>query len=109
MDNNNQLDNFENQGMTLTLTFEDDLVVECEIVAVFPVNGKEYMALLPVEEVEGIDPEELFIYRYIPTDDDSEDVQLESIEDDDEYEAVADAFDQLLAEEDFNELIDDEE
>lgn len=82
---------------TITLTFDNDLVVNCEVIAIFPVKDKEYMALRPVEEVEGIDSEELFIYRYTPSDD-SEEVNLETIEDDDEYEDVVDALEQLLEE-----------
>ena len=32
---------------TITLTMEDDTEVECAILTVFPVDAKEYIALLP--------------------------------------------------------------
>ena len=35
---------------TITLTMEDDTEVECAILTVFPVDAKEYIALLPLDE-----------------------------------------------------------
>jgi len=86
---------------TVTLTLDDDTEVECEIVSIFPVGEKEYIALLPLEGSEAEDGE-VFIYRYTETVDGEPD--LENIEDDDEYEAVADAFDELLDSEEFDEV-----
>ena len=34
----------------ITLTMEDDTEVECAILTVFPVDAKEYIALLPLDE-----------------------------------------------------------
>ena len=52
---------------------------------------------------EGDDEEgEVFIYRYVETEDGEP--TLENIEDDDEYEAAADAFDEWLDEQEFEEL-----
>ena len=86
---------------TVTLTLDDDTEVECEIVSIFPVGEKEYIALLPIEENETED-DEVFIYRYTESADGEPDLQ--NIEDDDEYEAVADAFDELLDSEEFDEI-----
>lgn len=98
-------DDFEE---TVTLTLDDDTEVECAIIATFPVADKEYIALLPLggeEEENG----EVFIYRYIaPKDDDSE-PGLENIEDDDEYEAAADAFDELLDNSEYDEIVSEDE
>lgn len=99
-DNNKEMEAFSDQ--TITLTLEDDTEVECAVIAIFPVDDNQYMALLPVEEVGDISTDEVFIYRYTPSDDDSDDVNLETIESDEEYDKVADAFDELLAEEDFD-------
>ena len=35
---------------TITLTMEDDTEVECAVLTVFPVDAKEYIALLPLDE-----------------------------------------------------------
>ena len=86
---------------TVTLTLDDDTEVECEIVSIFPVGEKEYIALLPMNGEEAEDGE-VFIYRYTESADGEPD--LENIEDDDEYEAVADAFDELLDSEEFDEV-----
>lgn len=95
----------------ITLTLDDGKDLECVILSIFPAGEKEYIALLPTqndEENEG----EVFLYRY----EESEDGQpkLTNIEDDDEYEVVADAFDELLDEMEYDEIVteddvDDEE
>ena len=45
---------------------------------------------------------DVYLYRYIENDPD--DPELENIEDDDEYEAVADAFDEWMDTQDFEDL-----
>lgn len=50
---------------------------------------------------------EVFLYRYSETEDGTP--NLENIEDDDEYEVVADAFDELLDEEEYDEIVGEDE
>ncbi len=86
---------------TVTLTLEDDTELECMILAIYPVGDKDYIALVPMTESGEIDEDaEVLIYRYIFHGEDEE-PELENIEDDDEYEAAVDAFDELLDEEEF--------
>ena len=99
-------DNIIPEKDTVTLTLDDDTEVECEIVSIFPVGEKEYIALLPLEGDEAEDGE-VFIYRYTESSDGEP--NLENIEEDDEYEAVADAFDELLDSEEFDEIDDEED
>ena len=99
-------ENIKPEKDTVTLTLDDDTEVECEIISIFPVGEKEYIALLPIEGNEAEDGE-VFIYRYTESADGEPD--LENIEDDDEYEAVADAFDELLDSEEFDEIDDEED
>ncbi len=85
---------------SVTLTLEDDSEVECLILAIYQAGGKDYIALLPVgEDGEPDDNSDVLIYRYI--DNGEEEPEIENIEDDEEYEAAADAFDELLDEQDF--------
>ena len=49
---------------------------------------------------------EVFLYRYK---EENGNPSLENIEDDDEYEAAADAFDEMLDEQEFDELLEDDE
>ena len=61
---------------------------------------------LPFED-QGVDEDEVYIYRFIAAEN-AEDVQLEDIETDEEWEMVSDAFDELLDSEEFDELFDGE-
>lgn len=83
---------------TIILSLEDG-DVECGIVASFPLNGKDYVALLPLSPLEGLEEDEILLYAYTREDDD---FQLIEIENDDEFDAVADFFDELLDEAAFN-------
>ena len=65
----------------------------------YPVGDKEYIALLPMND----DSDEVLIYRFIDNGED-QDPELENIEDDDEYDAAVDAFDEILDEDEFDEF-----
>ena len=67
---------------------------------------REYIALLPMEGEEA-EEGEVYFYRY-PEDADGQ-PNLENIEDDDEYEIVADAFDELLDEQEYDEIVGEDE
>lgn len=93
----------DESDMRVTLTLDDDTTVECEILTIFDVNDTDYIALLPLDENEEPNEDgEVFIYRY--SEDEEGNPNLENIEDDEEYEAVADRFDELLDELDFEEM-----
>lgn len=96
--------NEELEEGTVTLTLEDDTEVECAIVAIYPAGDKEYIALLPLDDEES---GEVFLYRY--TEDENGEPSLENIEDDEEYEIAADAFDEMLDSEEYDELADTDE
>ena len=68
---------------TLTLTLDDDTELECGILGVFSVDGiegKEYIALLPLED------ETVLLYEYK---EDEEGIELLNIESDEEYEIAS--------------------
>lgn len=95
----------EFEGGTVTLSLDDGTEVECEILAVFPVDDKDYIALLP--EVNDNEDPEVYLYGY--KEDENGEPSLINIVDDDEYEAVADAFDELMDDEEFEALLNDED
>lgn len=98
------MENNHNEEMdTVTLTLDDGVELECAIVAIFPANNQNYIALLPMEGEEA-ENGEVFIYRYSESDGQP---NLENIEIDEEYEIVADAFDELLDEQEFDEEVDE--
>ena len=91
-----------NEEVTVTLTLDNDEELECAVLTIYEVEGKEYIALLPLAEDGSEEDGDVYIYRYIETEDGEP--TLENIEDDDEYEAAADAFDEWLDEQEFEEL-----
>ena len=94
------------EEMTVTLTLDDWKELECVVLTIFPAANKEYIALLPMEDEEA-EEGEVYLYRY--TEDEDGQPNLENIEDDEEYEIVADAFDELLDEQEYDELIGEDE
>ena len=92
--------------MTVELTLDNDEVVECAILTLFEAVGKEYIALLPLNEDGETEDGDVYLYRY--TEDANGEPELENIEDDDEYEIAADAFDEWMDTQEFEELGDDE-
>jgi len=93
--------NIPEEVMTVTLTLDDDSVVECEVITIYEANGKDYIALLPLNEKGESESGDVYLYRY--TEEEGE-PSLENIEDDDEYEIAADAFDEWMDEQDFEEM-----
>ena len=92
--------------MTVELTLDNDEVVECAILTLFEASGKEYIALLPLNENGETEDGDVYLYRYIENE--SGEPELENIEDDDEYEIAADAFDEWMDTQEFEELDDEE-
>lgn len=100
-ENKKNSQNSEDDEMFVTLDLDDGSQIECEILTIFEVNKRDYIALLPLAD-DGEESEEVFIYRY--SEDEEGNPSLENIEDDDEYEAVADRFDELLDEAAFDDM-----
>lgn len=97
--------NNEDTDILVTLDLDDGTQAECEILTIFTVDEQDYIALLPLDEKgEPNEDGEVFIYRYFEDEDGNP--TLDNIQDDDEYEAVADKFDELLDEEEFENLDD---
>lgn len=85
----------EQEEVTVTLTLDDGSQLECVVLTIFDAGEREYIALLPMESAE-TEEGEVYLYRY--TEDADGNPNLENIEDDEEYDMVADAFDELLDE-----------
>ena len=92
--------------LTVSIELDDGSTMECAVLLIYTAGGKEYIAVQPMEDLS--DPEgRVFIYGYNV--DDQGVPELINIEDDDEFEAVSDAFDELLDDADFDEMFEDEE
>lgn len=80
---------------TILLEFEDAEAVECDVVAIYENNGKEYIALTPAD-VTDEEESEVFIYRYKEVGEDE--FEMEDIEDDAEFDAAVDKLEEIIAE-----------
>ncbi len=92
-----------NGTATITLTLDNDETIECSILTVYEAAGKQYIALLPLNENGENEDGEVFIYRFH---EENGAPVLENIEDDDEYEAASDGFDEWLDSMEYDELVD---
>ena len=96
----------EQEEVTVTLTLDDGSQLECVVLTIFDAGEREYIALLPMDSEE-TDEGEVYLYRY--TEDADGNPNLENIESDEEYDIVAEAFDELLDEQEYDELVGEDE
>ncbi|MBQ8821265.1 MAG: DUF1292 domain-containing protein [Lachnospiraceae bacterium] len=95
------------EEMTVELTLDNGEDVTCAIITILEVEGKDYIVLLPLDENGNNDDGEVWFYGYSENPDDpNEEPVLDYIEDDEEYEKVAEAFDEFLDNCEFDELAD---
>ena len=94
------------EEMTVTLTLDDGTDLECVVLTIFEAADREYIALLPLDGNEAEDGE-VYLYRY--TEDANGNPDIQNIESDEEYEIVADAFDELLDTEEYEEIVSEED
>ena len=105
-DKNMNQDAANDEEMTVTLTLDDGTDLECVVLTIFEAADKEYIALLPLDGNEAED-REVYLYRY--TEDANGNPDIQNIESDEEYEIVADAFDELLDTEEYEEIVSEED
>ena len=102
------MDEKDFQSEYYTLTDEDGNELQFEVIGSAELNGTMYYAMIPVDD----QPEEEDVYEYVilkaEKDEDGEDV-LVTIDDDDEFDDVADYFDDMLSDEADYDLNNDEE
>lgn len=84
----------------VTLTLEDEDVL-CEIITLFECDGKEYIVLLPLDENGENEDGDVWIYEFRRDNEGGDNHDLVNIESDDEYERVADLFDEWLDTQEF--------
>ena len=106
MGNNSEMD----EQMTVELELEDGSVVVCAIITILTVGEQDYIVLLPLDEDGENTDGEVWFYRYAEDENDpNAEPELTYIDDDEEYEMVAEAFDEYLDNSEFDELIGEEE
>ena len=98
------------EEMTVELSLDSGEDVTCAVITILEVEGQDYIVLLPLDEKGESKDGEVWFYRYSENPDDpDEEPELGYIDNDEEYEKVAEAFDEFLDEQEFDELMEDEE
>lgn len=97
----NEQDKFFSLGVDrVTLTVDDDVNIECEIITLLDLDDKEYIVLLPLDENGENEDGDVWLYEF-KRDENGTNHELINIIDDDEYERVADFFDEWLDTQEF--------
>lgn len=87
--------NFEQSHDMITLTLEDDTEIECVVISIFSAGEREYIALMPADELEKEEESsEILLYRF--SEPAEGEVDLSNIETDEEYDLVSEAFSKIL-------------
>ncbi|MCR5720200.1 MAG: DUF1292 domain-containing protein [Lachnospiraceae bacterium] len=87
----------EDEDMTVDIELEDGRTINCNIITILTVEGRDYIALYPNNYTSEDGEEEVWFYRYSENEKDpNEEPVLDYIEDDEEYEKVIDAYDEFL-------------
>ena len=100
---------YDDEEMTVELELEDGQMVNCAFITILTVDKKDYIAPLPLDEDGNNEDGEVWFYQqeedeYNP---DAE-PKLTYIDNDEEYENVADAFDEYLDNAEFDEIVDND-
>lgn len=83
----------DDEPIVLNLTLENGEELPSEVIGIFEAEGKEYIALLPEND------DRVLIYKYQELENDE--IDLQNIEDDVEFEKVTEAFWDIFGDEDF--------
>lgn len=83
----------EEEPIVLNLILDDGEEVACEVIGIFEVEGKEYIALVPANDDRVL----IYIYNELANDE----IDLQNIEEDAEFEKVTEAFWEIFGDEDF--------
>ena len=82
----------QDEADIITLEFDDDETIECEIMGIFDYEGNDYIALIPMD-----DSDDVYIYGYKEVGEDE--FEIVDIEDDELFAKVVEEFDAIMSEE----------
>ena len=82
----------QDEAAIITLEFDDGEVIECEEMGIFDYDGKDYIALIPLDGSDDV-----YIYGYKEVGEDE--FELVDIEDDELFAKVVEEFDAIMDEE----------
>lgn len=87
----------------VTLSLEDGSEMKCEILTIFEVQGRDYIALVPVDEQEKpLSDDTVYLYRY--NEDEDGTPSVDNILSDEEFELVEEKYNELCDEAEFRDM-----
>lgn len=101
---NNKTDIPQEEGF-ITLSLDGNKELECQVITILESQGQDYIVLYPLDSSYQTQDGEVFIYRY--SEDGDGNVDLQNIDNDEEFERVSDIFDEYLDSCEYDELIED--
>ena len=87
------------ESAVFTLTDEEGNEIEFEVIGQHEMNGEHYVALLPVEEENADKDDPSWEYVILKLAKDGDEEILVTVDDDDEFDDIADYFDDLFSQE----------
>ena len=94
--NMNNINEIEEEEIIITLTLDNGNELECKVITVFEVNNKNYIALLPGNAEDDEEEGEVLLFRYKELEDDE--ISIENIDTDEEFDIALQEFDKLIKE-----------
>ena len=90
-----------NEREFFTLTDEDGKEIEFELIGVTEYNGKQYYAMIPADAADQAQQEDNGFCEYVilRAEEENGEITLVTVDDDDEFDDVADQFDDMFSEE----------
>ena len=102
----NNTNGYDDEEMTVELELDNGETVNCAIITILTVDKKDYIVLLPLDENGNNEDGEVWFYRYFEDGNNpNAEPSLSYIDNDEEYENVADAFDEYLDTVEFDEIV----
>ena len=102
----NDTNGYDDEEMTVELELDNGETVNCAIITILTVDNQDYIVLLPLDEDGNNEDGEVWFYRYAEDENNpNAEPSLSYIDNDEEYENVADAFDEYLDTVEFDEIV----
>ncbi|MDE7206083.1 MAG: DUF1292 domain-containing protein [Lachnospiraceae bacterium] len=102
----NDTNGYDDEEMTVELELDNGESVNCAIITILTVDKQDYIVLLPLDEDGNNEDGEVWFYRYSEDENNpNAEPSLSYIDNDEEYENVADAFDEYLDTVEFDEIV----
>jgi uncharacterized protein YrzB (UPF0473 family) len=96
----------DDEELTVDMELDDGRTVTCDVITTFEADGREYIALQPLDENGTNDDGSVWLYRFIENEDPDSDPDIVYIESEEEYKKAGEAFNRFLDSTDHDEIVD---